>query len=422
MAGRSEPNLVAPADLSASCRVHTSCGKSQPPQDSGGWQCRRTKESEVATLCSNITIMTTPVHVFDRLIEIALLIQDDLARSLPEAGLTVARTHLLWEVHRSGPTTQQSLAAALKVTPAECHRPGRRLGDRWFRRAPAPSRGPPRHAGDPDRSGSSDDGGHGAGPAPHRRPAGGRPGRARPRRNSDTHLTSWPPGCTNWSDHRPRAGSHDDDTTTTPPETDPVAVRGVPAATGDHDGDPRLPEHLPVRVPPPRCRPARSGSATTSRSSPILIVLVSVSAIELIVVDVIVQRWPAVRIPLLILGVWGLVYMIGLLLGMLTRPHAVGPDGIRVRSGSEVDIPLAWDDVYSLTRRTRTTQEKQPKVTVDDAGNATLHVRMQDETNIEVGLERPIRVRLPHGTETVSGINLYADDPKAFMNEVRRYL
>ncbi|HEY5846829.1 MAG TPA: MarR family transcriptional regulator [Microlunatus sp.] len=61
--------------------------------------------------------MTTPVHVFDRLIEIALLIQDDLARSLPEAGLTVARTHLLWEVHRSGPTTQQSLAAALKVSP-----------------------------------------------------------------------------------------------------------------------------------------------------------------------------------------------------------------------------------------------------------------------------------------------------------------
>ena len=154
----------------------------------------------------------------------------------------------------------------------------------------------------------------------------------------------------------------------------------------------------------------------------ILIVLVSVSAIELIVVDVIVQRWSAVRIPLLILGVWGLVYMIGLLLGMLTRPHAVGPDGIRVRSGSEVDIPLAWDDVYSLTRRTRTTREKQPKVTVDDAGNATLHLRMQDEINIEVGLERPIRVRLPHGTETVSGINLYADDPKAFMNEVRRYL
>ena len=61
--------------------------------------------------------MATPVHVFDRLLEIALLIQDDLARSLPEAGLTVARTHLLWEVRRSGPTTQQSLAAALKVTP-----------------------------------------------------------------------------------------------------------------------------------------------------------------------------------------------------------------------------------------------------------------------------------------------------------------
>jgi hypothetical protein len=154
----------------------------------------------------------------------------------------------------------------------------------------------------------------------------------------------------------------------------------------------------------------------------ILIVLVAVSAVELIVVDVIVHRWAAVRIPLLILGIWGLVYMIGLLLGMLTRPHAVGPDGIRVRSGGEVDIPLAWDDVYSITHRKHTTREKQPKVTVDDAANSTLHLRMQDETNIELELERPIRVRLPHGTETVTGINLYADDPKAFMNEVRRYL
>ena len=168
----------------------------------------------------------------------------------------------------------------------------------------------------------------------------------------------------------------------------------------------------------PGCRAGAVGFSYHQPVLAILIVLVSVSAIELVVVDVIVRRWTAVRIPLLILGVWGLVYMLGLLFGMLTRPHAVGPDGIRVRSGSEVDIPLAWDDVYSVARRTRATQEKQPKVTVDDAGNATLHLRMQNETNIDVGLERPIRVRLPHGTETVSGINLYADDPKAFMNEV----
>jgi hypothetical protein len=32
------------------------------------------------------------------------------------------------------------------------------------------------------------------------------------------------------------------------------------------------------------------------------------------------------------------------------------------------------------------------------------------------------RSRLPHGNETVSVVNLYADDPKAFMDEVRNHI
>jgi DNA-binding MarR family transcriptional regulator len=57
------------------------------------------------------------LHVFDRLLEIALLIQEDLANFFTATGLTSARTHLLWELHRLGPSTQQALARALHVTP-----------------------------------------------------------------------------------------------------------------------------------------------------------------------------------------------------------------------------------------------------------------------------------------------------------------
>ncbi len=154
----------------------------------------------------------------------------------------------------------------------------------------------------------------------------------------------------------------------------------------------------------------------------ILIVLVVVSAVEMVVVDVIVHRWTYVRIPLLILSVWGLVYMLGLLFGMLVRPHAVGPAGINVRSGSEIDIPLNWDDIASVTRRKHVIQDKQPKVTRDDDGRATLQLRIQNETNIEIGLERPTPLKLPHGTEVVDAVALYADDPKGFMDAVRVHL
>ncbi len=61
--------------------------------------------------------MDDEVRVFDRLLEVALLIQSDMARELEPAGLTASRTHLLWQVHHDGPTTQQALARALQVTP-----------------------------------------------------------------------------------------------------------------------------------------------------------------------------------------------------------------------------------------------------------------------------------------------------------------
>jgi DNA-binding MarR family transcriptional regulator len=61
--------------------------------------------------------MSAPVHVFDRLLEIALYIQDDLADYFTGTGLTRARTQLLWELRRLGPSTQQTLATALNVTP-----------------------------------------------------------------------------------------------------------------------------------------------------------------------------------------------------------------------------------------------------------------------------------------------------------------
>lgn len=154
----------------------------------------------------------------------------------------------------------------------------------------------------------------------------------------------------------------------------------------------------------------------------LMIVIIAVSTVEVVVVDQIVNRWTYIRIPLLIISIWGLVWMLGLLFGMLVRPHAVGPDGIRVRYGSEVDIPIAWHDVYSVNCRKQAIQDKQPKVTIDDDGHTTLHMRIQNETNIEVRLERPVPLKLPHGTETVNTVKLYADDPKRFVDAVRDHI
>jgi hypothetical protein len=144
--------------------------------------------------------------------------------------------------------------------------------------------------------------------------------------------------------------------------------------------------------------------------------------LEIPIIDLIVHRWPVVRVGFLALGIWGLTWMIGLALGFVARPHAVGPDGIRVRNGAETDVPLPWSDIESVGLAKQSDEAKAPRVTVDDRGKRTLWMRMQNETNIEVELERTITVRLPSGTETVDAVRFWVDEPRDFLAEVRKHI
>ena len=158
----------------------------------------------------------------------------------------------------------------------------------------------------------------------------------------------------------------------------------------------------------------------------VLMIFIVLSAVEIPIVDLIVHRWPAVRIAFLMLGIWGVTWMFGLLCAYLMRPHTVGPDGIRVREGLETDIALGWDDIASVARVKRVDEPKSPRIEETDASR-TLVYRMQDETDIEIELERPTVVRLPgHGArggeQTITGLRIWVDDPVAFMDEVRKHL
>lgn len=171
------------------------------------------------------------------------------------------------------------------------------------------------------------------------------------------------------------------------------------------------------------------GAAGFSYHKPVLTVLmifIVLSAVEIPIVDLIVHRWPVVRISFLILGIWGVTWMFGFLCAYLMRPHTVGPDGIRVRQGLEVDIPLTWDDIASVARVKRVDEPKSPRIVEADASR-TLVFRMQDETAIEIELERPTVVRLPGrapkgGEQEITAVRIWVDDPKAFMDEVRKHL
>ncbi|GAA1836577.1 hypothetical protein [Agromyces salentinus] len=158
----------------------------------------------------------------------------------------------------------------------------------------------------------------------------------------------------------------------------------------------------------------------------VLTIFIVLSAVEIPIIDLIVHRWPVVRIAMLVLGIWGVTWMFGLLCGYLMRPMTVGPEGIRVREGLELDVGLTWDDIASVARVRRVDEPKSPRLEETDTAR-TLVLRMQDETNILIELERPTVVRLPGlapkgGDQEITALRLWVDDPKAFLDEVRRHL
>jgi DNA-binding MarR family transcriptional regulator len=55
--------------------------------------------------------------ILDKVLLLSTMVNADLARFERESGLTTSRVHVLWVLGASGPSTQQSLAAALQVTP-----------------------------------------------------------------------------------------------------------------------------------------------------------------------------------------------------------------------------------------------------------------------------------------------------------------
>jgi DNA-binding MarR family transcriptional regulator len=56
-------------------------------------------------------------NALNRVLELTVRLSDDMNRDLARRGLTGSRAHLVWELHRRGPSTQQTLAEALEVTP-----------------------------------------------------------------------------------------------------------------------------------------------------------------------------------------------------------------------------------------------------------------------------------------------------------------
>jgi hypothetical protein len=153
--------------------------------------------------------------------------------------------------------------------------------------------------------------------------------------------------------------------------------------------------------------------------TPVMWLWIFASAAELPLVHLLVP-WEGVRIALLVVGVWGLVWMIGLLASLYVYPHLLGATTLVVRNGASHRILVPWDRVASVSRRQQdlesTVWTLQPRQ-VDDG--VDLQVGVSGQVNVHVQMREPTTVSTAKGDMELVALSFFADDPRALVTRAR---
>lgn len=156
--------------------------------------------------------------------------------------------------------------------------------------------------------------------------------------------------------------------------------------------------------------------------APILIVLTVVSAIEVVVVDVVLRHvlpWTPLRYAALALGVWGVLWMLGIAAIYRCHRHLVGPSGLRIRNSTSVDLTLRWDEIEAVRAVSR---YPDGSGTVQRAGDR-VSIAVGNQTAVDVVLREPRTLGLPKGDAApVREIRFQADAPDELVALARTFL
>lgn len=153
--------------------------------------------------------------------------------------------------------------------------------------------------------------------------------------------------------------------------------------------------------------------------TPVMWLWIFASAAEIPLVHVLVP-WDGIRLALLVTGVWGVVWMIGLLASLWVYPHLLSPDRLVVRGGASHRIELPWDRIASFRVGLEDLESSvwtlQPVATPD---GTDLNVGSGAQVNIHARLVAPTVVATAKGPMEIVELSFYADEPRDLVAQAR---
>lgn len=143
-----------------------------------------------------------------------------------------------------------------------------------------------------------------------------------------------------------------------------------------------------------------------------------VSAVELVALHLILP-WETVRLIADILGIWGVVWCLGMIGCHYVYPHLFTEDALRVRNTHRHDtVRVPWEAVDRVGVRERSLDNGRA-VQVEDG---VLHVVVGSRTNLELTLKGPLEVTVRGVVHEVREVRLFADESREAVAAVRAHL
>lgn len=145
---------------------------------------------------------------------------------------------------------------------------------------------------------------------------------------------------------------------------------------------------------------------------PILWAFIGVSAVELPIFHLVIP-WQWLQIIADAAGVYGLLWMIGLMAMIRSRPHIVDESGLSLRCNMTIDLRVPWDGVESIQHCSQILPPGSRSVVIDREGpGPVLVLAVAGHADVEVTFREPTVVAVPRTKgEPVTGLRFGADEP-----------
>ncbi|GAA3447875.1 hypothetical protein [Planomonospora venezuelensis] len=152
--------------------------------------------------------------------------------------------------------------------------------------------------------------------------------------------------------------------------------------------------------------------------STMLLLMLFAMAVETVGVEVLLRALEVpdgLRLTVLVLDVYGVVYGLALAAACVTRPHVVSAAELRVRYGVYLDLRIPRELISSV--RVARNYNESGMVTVEDG---RLGVAVSSQTNVAVELAEPVTVVRPLGRRAeVTSVSFFADTPAEVLTVLR---